>query len=153
MLDDLTDAISSDAISDWNIFLGQARDAWGAFKPEATTPFPKKIIVNKGNYPLYTVTPNTQNSVYLPDSSISFISALEQFALPVIAIEPSDAKRLAQSFKAAYGEGVVLASELEVIPLVRGERWQGRAEAFIANSELDWLIPIVLALVLKQAHL
>ena len=90
---------------------------------------------------------NTQNPAYLPDSSASFISALEQFALPVVAIDTSDARRLAQSFKAAYGEGVELASELEVVPLVEGERWQGKAETLLANSELEWLIPVVLTLV------
>jgi len=146
LLDDLGAALDND-ISEFNVFIGQVRDAWRAFKPNSYTRFPEKVVVKRGNSPLFAVVPSEDNPVYLPDSSASFIAALEQFSLPVIAIDTSDAKRLAQSFKDSYGDGIQLSSEIEMIPLVNGEKWQKTLGVTLAESEMEWVIALVLTLV------
>jgi hypothetical protein len=146
LLDDLAASLDND-ISEFNVFLGQVRDAWRAFAPKSFSRFPRKVVIKRGNSPLFAAVPADDNPVYLPDSSASFISALEQFSLPVIAIDTSDAKRLAQSFKDSYGDGIQLASEIEMIPLVNGEKWQRTFGISMAESELEWVIALALTLV------
>ena len=146
LLNDLAAALNGD-ITELNIFLGQVRDAWGAFDPAAGGAFPRKVVIRHGNNPLTVHTLSPENPVYLPDSSVSFIDALEQFSLPVVAINTSDAKRLSASFKAAYGDGIQLASKLEMIPLVNREKWEGSCGTLLVDSDLEWLIPMLLTLV------
>lgn len=146
LLNDLATALEGD-ITELNVFLGQVRDAWGAFEPKANGAFPPKIIIKQGNNPLKVHTPSPDFPVYLPDTTASFVDALEQFALPVVAIKSTDAERLSAQFKTAYGEGIQLASKLRLVPLVNGEKWEGNCGALMVDSELEWLIPMVLTLV------
>lgn len=146
LLKDLASALEGD-ITELNVFLGQVRDAWGAFEPKPNGPFPKLIIVRKGNNPLTAHAPSLEKPIYLPDSSASFIDALEQFSLPVVAIDTSNAKRLSAGFKTFYGDGIQLASKLEMIPLVNGVKWEKTSGTLFADSDLEWLIPMVLTLV------
>ncbi len=146
LLDDLAGSLYSD-ISESSVFLGQVRDAWRAFDPKEDGKFPQTIVVRRGNAPLFARAPSEDEPVYLPDSSASFMAALEQFSLPVVAIDTSDAKRLAKGFKRSYRDGVQLASEIEMIPLVNGERWQGTPGTRLSESELEWIVAMVLTLV------
>lgn len=146
LLNDLATALKGD-ISELNVFLGQVRSAWGAFEPKPNGAFPKQIIIRRGNNPLTVYSPSAESPVYLPDSSASFIDALEQFSLPVVAIETLDAKRLSSGFKAAYGDSIQLASMLEMKPLVNGEKWEVASGSLLVDTELEWLIPMVLTLV------
>ncbi len=146
LLNDLATALSGE-ITDPNVFLGQVRDAWGAFEPEEDSAFPAKLIIRHGNNPVTVHIPSVEQPVYLPDSSASFIDALQQFSLPVIAIDTSDAKRLSEGFKVFYGDGIQLASNLQMKPLVNGEPWVEVKNGLLEDSELEWIIPLVLSMV------
>lgn len=146
LLNDLASALDGD-VTELNVFLGQVRDAWGAFEPEEGSQFPSKITIRRGNNLITVHVPSLDQPVYLPDSTKSFVDALEHFSLPVIAIDPKDAKRLSEGFKNFYGDGVQLASNLEMNPLVGGEPWNEVKNGLLADSELKWIIPLVLSLV------
>jgi hypothetical protein len=146
LLDALVAAAMEGDIPDWNVFLGQVRSAWGAFYPELETPFPEFVLVSRGGRQLSAERPTLGNPVYLPDSTKSFVAALEQFALPVVAIDTFDAKRLANNFQATYGPGLFLASELKIVPLVSGQPWSGPLGERMRDGDLEWLIPAVLTL-------
>lgn len=144
LLDDLAAAARDADIADWNVFLGQVRDAWRGFYPSLTSPFPKLLLVSERRGRLATVEPTPAVKIFLPDASPSLMSELERFDLRVLAIAPSDAKRLAQAFQRAYGAEVQLASQLKVIPLHDGGVWNGDSQSKLADSEVDTLITLVL---------
>jgi hypothetical protein len=146
LLNDLASALDGD-VTELNVFLGQVRDAWGAFEPEDDSQFPPKLIIRRGNNPITVHIPSADQPVYLPDSTASFVDALEQFSLPVIAIDISDAKRLSEGFKNFYGDGVQLASSLNLKPLVDGNPWNEMKNGLLADSELEWIIPMILSFV------
>ena len=146
LLIDLASSLDKD-IADINVYLGQVRAAWSAFYPEADTVFPQKLIVRRGNQRPITLIPSVEGQIYLPDVSETVLGALEMFSLPVVLIETSQAKRLTSQFRAAYGEKIQLASELELVPLVDGKKWEGNDGILLTESELEWIIPLTLCLV------
>jgi len=146
LLNDLASALDGD-VTELNVFLGQVRDAWGAFEPRRDSTFPPKIIIRRGNNAICGHVPSAAQPVYLPDSTASFVDAMEKLSLPVIAIDISDAKRLSEGFKSFYGNGVQLASSLNLKPLVDGQPWNEKKNELIADSELEWFIPMILSFV------
>lgn len=150
LLNALAAAAESDEIRDQNVFLGQVRSAWGVLTPVQTAPrLPRKLIVQQDKRFL-AVTPTIERPVYIPDSARSFMSSLERFGLPVLAIAFFDANRLASAFISAYGEAVVLTSTLEVQAVADGEVWRDGETESLRDSELDWAIEVCLTL---AAHL
>ena len=68
--------------------------------------------------------------------------------LPVVAIEPADAGRLGKFFEQKYPGGVIRASDLRVVPLVDGGKWEEPANERLQDNEtFEWLIPVVLTIV------
>jgi hypothetical protein len=147
LLDALTDAVERDEVPHWDVFLGQVRSAWRGFEPSTNSVFPKKLLVQRGGSRLVVANPDNDQPVYLPDSTKSFLASLKHFELPVIAIEPDDAKRLADRFISSYSEGLLRASELQPVPLVNGEHWSiSTTDRLRDNTELEWFIPVILTI-------
>lgn len=147
LLEALAAAVEKGDVPHWDVFLGQVRSAWKAFDPAADTPFPERLLVQRAGHQLTLERPTVASSVYLPDSTKSFLSALKLFDLPIVAIEPEDAKRLADRFVAAFADTVVRASELDPIPLVEGAPWSETAPIRLRDSaRLEWVIPVVLTI-------
>lgn len=144
LLDDLTSALIED-ISNYNVFLNHIHVAWSNYEADDED-FPDRIIVSKGPKQLEAVKPDENSPIYLPDSAASFISELDLFSLPVIVINTPDAKRLSKDFKEKYGEGVRLASEMKVWPIVNDQSWQAEKGILLSESELGWLPPVLLTL-------
>jgi hypothetical protein len=147
LLDTLTNAVIRDEVLNWDVFLGQVRSAWRGFEPIGigSSPFPKRLLVQRGGSRLTVESPSEENPVYLPDSTKSFLVALKHFKLPVIAIEAEDSKRLANRFVTAFPKGVLRASTLKPVPLVGGEPWDGAPQdKFRDEAELEWTIPALL---------
>lgn len=142
----LAEATESDEALDANVLLGQLRDAWTRFRPESAQPPLPQLVVRGKDRRLRAVTPTEDSPIYLPDYGV-FVSELEQFDLPVLAIYPSDAKDLRNWFIAAYGSRVILTSNLELVPEVSGEKWTGLSATPFADSELGWLTRPLLSLV------
>jgi len=92
LLDALAAATQTSEIRDDNVFLGQVRGAWASFVPDTNQKFPSQLLVKGAGRRLSVVTPTIDVPVYLPDSSRSSLAALDQFNIPVLAIEASDAK-------------------------------------------------------------
>jgi len=144
LLDALCAAARSSEVHDANVFLGQVRRAWTSFVPGVTQRFPPQLLISRGGRNLQPVTPSADHPVYLPDSSRSTLAALEQFDIPVLAIEPSDAKRLAADLVAAYRGGVVQTSALRLEPITDGHRWAEDTALSLQESELKWVVPLAL---------
>ncbi|MDO9528359.1 MAG: DUF3883 domain-containing protein [Syntrophales bacterium] len=129
-------------ISNRDIFLGQVRDAWRAFDPEEDDDFPEKLLLESR----IVVMPSKDNPVFLPDATESSHAGLKLHSKPVVAeIQPKDAKRLSKWFKETYGKGIHLASELTDGPLVNGQPWEGGEGELLCDSEIKWLIPVILS--------
>jgi hypothetical protein len=146
LLDALAIAAEAPELRDPNVFLGQLRGAWACFTPVANQSYPKKLIVTRGGRGLEAVAPSRDSPVYLPDSSRSSLAALEQFDIPVIAIEASDAKRLATGMVAAYGGAVISTSTLRVVPIADATEWQPADTQALHESTLHWIAPLALTL-------
>lgn len=147
LLDALTDAVAREDVPNRDAFLGQVRSAWRGLEPSGGSPFPQRLLVQQRRASLVVVVPDPTSPVYLPDSTKSFVSALRNFSLPVIAIEPEDAKRLADAFTEAFPASVLLASELTPSPLVDGNPWEGSPQERLRdNPELEWAIPVLLTI-------
>ena len=147
LLEALADSASGEEIRNWDIFLGQVRAAWRAFEPVFSTSFPKKLLVHKGISLLSIHIPDEEHPCYLPNSTKSFTDAMRRFQLPVVAIERSEAERLADQFTTAYPGSIVLASTLRAVPLEDGHQWSGPADGRLQdNDQLDGLIPLVLTI-------
>jgi hypothetical protein len=147
LLEALADATSGKEIRNWDIFLGQVRAAWSGFEPTGAGDFPRRLLIHGDSAQLSLHTPDSDHPVYLPDSAKSFVAALRRFQLPVIAIEPADAKRLAEPFTNAFPGAVVRASSLQPIPRVNGTAWTEPAPDRLQDQEqFEWLAPLVLTL-------
>lgn len=147
LLDVLADAVARGDVPHWDVFLGQVRSAWRGFEPAVGSPFPKRLLVQRGSSRLTAESPDECSPVYLPDSYRSFLAALKHFELPVIAIETEDAKRLADRFTTAYPRRVLRASALQPVPLVDGEPWKESPQNRLRDdAELEWLIPVLLTI-------
>ena len=145
LLDDLASALDSD-IPDRNMFLSHIRVAWSNFDAEDVDSFPDRIIISNGPKQLLATEPDIALPIYLPDSTASFVSELNQFSLPVIEINTSDAKRLSAQFKSKYGAAVRLASEMRVWPIVEDQSWKTETGISLTESEFSWLPPVLLTL-------
>ncbi len=145
LLDDLSLSLENpEEIANWDIFLGQVRSAWSLFEPQEEGAFPQNLIVKRGSG-LQAITPSVENPVFLPDDTSSFHHGLESYVKNILAIESKDAKRLGMIFRKAFGRGVRFISELRVQPLVDGDPWEeGLIEEFFCESDLSWIIPILL---------
>lgn len=145
LLDALVDAVVRNEVPHRDVFLGQVRSAWRGFEPTGGSPFPKRLLVQRGSSRLDAESPDAEHPVYLPDSAKSFLTALKHFELPVIAIETEDARRLAERFTAAYPEGVLRASTLQPVPLVDGEPWSETPQQRLRDyADIEWVIPVLL---------
>ena len=155
LLADLADALENPEIEVANrdVFLGQVRLAWSLFDPGENSIFPSRIIVQNIPAGLHAIAPNPEDPVYLPDATSTFLEGLELHSKPIVAIEPKDAKRLADGFRRAYGTGIRLASGLRMQPIVNGEPWKGDAVEFFSDSELKWLIPVILSIFAYSGNL
>jgi hypothetical protein len=149
LLNDLATAWEThrDEISDINVFLGQIRMAWKMFRPDPADPFPKSLIIRHGPGSLRVVTASPEEPVYLPDAATSFNKGLQLHGKPIVAIDETDALRLAVGFKNAYHDGIRQASELDMKPIVDREPWTKKGEDLLAESELKWLMPVLLSIV------
>jgi hypothetical protein len=145
LLDDLASALDSD-IPDRNMFLNHIRVAWSNFDAEDVDSFPDRIIISNGPKQLFAIEPGIKFPIYLPDSTESFVSELNQFSLPVIEIYTPDAKRLSAKFKEKYGAAVRLASEMRVWPIVEDQSWKTETGISLSESELGWLPTVLLTL-------
>ncbi|HHO2171155.1 TPA: sacsin N-terminal ATP-binding-like domain-containing protein [Aeromonas hydrophila] len=147
LLDVLADAVARGDVPHWDVFLGQVRSAWRGFEPTVGSPFPNRLLVQRGSSRLTAESPDEYGPAYLPDSSKSFLAALKHFELPVIAIETEDAKRLADSFTTAYPQSVLRASALQPVPLVDGEPLEKSPQDRLRDdAELEWVIPVLLTI-------
>lgn len=146
LLETLVEAAEREEIRDANVFLGQVRSAWASFVPDSSSRLPSRILVNRSGRGLEAATPSTKNRVYLPDSSRSSLASLEQFDIPVIAIESVDAKRLSANFLGAYGGGVIPTSSLRIIPITDGREWTAEETVPFNRSEIHWIAPLALTL-------
>ncbi len=147
LLNDLAVALE-DAKIDINrsAFLGQVRTAWQQFCPDGKNVFPRSIIVQNGSGSLRVVTPTQEEAVYLPDATSAVHDGLKLHSKPVAMMESRDAKRLQEGFQKAYENGVCLASELTMRPLVDGSPWQSQDNMPQLSEELPWLSPVVLSI-------
>ena len=146
LLDALADAVRRGDVPNWDVFLGQVRSAWRGFEPTANSPFLKSLLVQRAGSRVDNVVPTKDEPVCLPDSRKSF-AALKHFQVPVIAIEPEDAKRLADRFSIAFPGAVIRASELRAEPLVNGEPWVAEAVHLLRDDpSFNWLGPVLLTI-------
>lgn len=142
----LTTAIGSDEVSDGNVLLGQVRDAWQRFRPQAGQAALSLLPVRRRDKQFSSFTPTAESPAYLPDTA-AYAAELEDFDFPVIAIGTTDAKDLRDWFSTAYGNRVQATSGLSLVPNVDGTRWTGLGSSSLADSELGWLIRPVLVMV------
>ncbi|MFZ4438474.1 MAG: sacsin N-terminal ATP-binding-like domain-containing protein [Syntrophales bacterium] len=145
LLDDLAAALDSD-IPDRNMFLSHIRVAWSNYDAVDADSFPDRIIISNGPKQLLAIEPDVNYPIYLPDSTASFVSELNQFSLPVIEINSSDAKRLSAQFKQKYGTAVRLASEMRVWPIAEDQSWTTETGTSLSESELGWLPTVLVTL-------
>lgn len=146
LLDALADAVQRGDVPHRDVFLGQVRSAWRGFYPLPSSRFPKFLLVEQTGSGLLNVVPSPINPVCLPDSKKAF-HALKHFEVPVIAIEPEDAKRLADEFIAGYPGAIIRTSELRPEPLVNGESWIGNSPTHLREeSTVAWMIPLLLTI-------
>jgi hypothetical protein len=143
LLKDLVNAVARGEIPDRNVMVGQLRSAWAAFFPRDATNIPESVVCLMGGR-LVAIEPAQKTPIFIPDALRAGAGGLDQFDLPVLAIEPPDARRLASVLSEAFGEGAALASELELVPYVEGQKWRLAPAQRMRDSTLDWVIPLVL---------
>jgi hypothetical protein len=106
----------------------------------------RSLITQHVDSMCFSNIPSADQPVYLPDSSRSSLGALDQFNIPVLAIEASDAKRLAVGIVAVYRGGVVQTSALRLVPVTDGREWSSDSTLRLQVSELEWIVPLALTL-------
>jgi hypothetical protein len=143
LLNDLASAVARGESPDRNVIVGQLRSAWAAFVPQDANDIPERVVGLVGGR-LMAIEPGQKTPIFIPDASRAGAAGLDQFDLPVLVIEPHDARRLASALSEAFGEGAALASELELVPYIRGQKWKAGPAQRIRDSKLDWVIPLVL---------
>lgn len=134
-------------ISNTSVFLGQVRDAWAQFNPVEDEGPLEHVVVNRGSVGLQVFTPTIEKPVYIPDATQQVQRGLEAQAMPTVAIEVRDARRLKDYFSRAYSERVRFSSNLEQIALVDGEKWIEAGNERLLSEECPWLITLVLCTV------
>ena len=146
LLDALADAADRGETGNRDVFLGQVRAAWGAFEPgNGGASFPGRVLVQDGGSTLTVRSLESETPILLPDSE-KFLDVLRQFEFSMLAIEPKDAKRLAEPLLAAFPKSFVAASSLRPVALVDGQRWFPRRAVHLQDDErLGWLIPVLLS--------
>ena len=148
LLNDLAEALKDPnrEIANMDVFVGQVRNAWRLFEPIESGPVPELLIVRNGDRQQTTVEPTRENPIYLPNATWAVHAALALHSKPIIVVEPTDAVRLQTWFKRTFGESVLLASELDVVPLVSGVPRAMEGGRPLADFDLDWLCPVILAI-------
>lgn len=150
LLNALADALDNpDSISDQNVFLGQVKGAWSAFRPMPGGPFPGRIIVRKGPGRLALFPTEDKQICYLPDAELVDEEVFERDSVPIVAIDTADAKVHTRSFKRVFGDGIQPISELTVQPLVAGQEYDkdNKEGLQLQNSNFHWIIPVLLSIV------
>lgn len=146
LLEALTASIGTEAVADTNVLLGQLRDAWGQFQPDATSTRLAYLPVKSRERGLQRVQASVENFVVLPDQA-ALSGTLEDLGLPVLAMQTRAAQRLCEWFKANYATTVQFASEMKVEPTVSGIPWSGEGSTPLSESVLSWLVTPLLVLV------
>jgi hypothetical protein len=145
LLNDLAVALddSSIEISNISVFLGQVRTAWSLYHPDDEDMLPNNLIAQNGAE-LLVVNPLEEN-VYLPDATAAVHTGLALHSKFVVALDTKDAKRLRENFQNTYGDGVRLASELTMRPLVDGEVWKEHTDVTLLSEDIPWVASVVLS--------
>lgn len=146
LIEALTSSVGSEIVSDSNVLLGQIRDAWRVFRPTASLGPLQELVVRRSSRQLERFSPTEDTPAYLPDVA-TYVSELESFDLPVITIEPSDAKSLKDWFIQAYGSRVQLTSELSLKPFVSQMPWKGANAVPLQDSDLNWFVVPLLSII------
>jgi hypothetical protein len=146
LLSELIAAIGSETAPEPNILLGQIRDAWHRFRPQADQQGLAYLPVRTRGTPLQRHAMTEGTVVYLPDLG-TLASELEQFGVSVLTLYPQDATALRDWFRSAYGERVVPTSELRLVPRVDDAAWDGNSAELLSESNLAWLIAPLLTLI------
>lgn len=68
LLDVLADAVARGDVPHWDVFLGQVRSAWRGFEPTVGSPFPNRLLVQRGSSRLTAESPDEYGPAYLADS-------------------------------------------------------------------------------------
>ncbi|MEO8805814.1 MAG: hypothetical protein ABI433_07015 [Burkholderiaceae bacterium] len=142
----LTAVVGSDEVSDANVLLGQVRDAWRLFRPQAGQAALAQLAVRRRDRQFASFAPTTESPAYLPDSA-AYTAELEAFDFPVVAIGTGDARELRDWFIAAYGTRVQPTSTLSLVPHVNGAAWTGLGSALLSDGDLGWLVRPLLVMV------
>lgn len=146
LLEALTASIGAVSVADANVLLGQIRDAWEQFRPDATSLPLEFLPVRSRDRCLQRIQATIQVPVVLPDQA-ALSGILEDLGIPVLAMLPRAAQRLREWFQGKYANTVQLASEVLVRPTVGGLPWTSEASALLSDGGLSWLIAPLLVLV------
>lgn len=146
LLLELIGAINSKSAPEANVLLGQIREAWHRFRPDADQAALPHLPVRSKGKPLQQHAMTKDAVVYLPDLG-TLASELEQFGVSVLTLYPDDARALRDWFRSAYGERVVPTSQLRLVPHVNDVEWNGSSAEPLSESPLSWLIAPLLTLV------
>ncbi|UWS78243.1 ATP-binding protein [Phaeobacter sp. G2] len=142
----LADTAKAQAYQNRDVFIGQIRTAWKAFKPFSVEDFPEQIVAHQPDGSLAALTPTSDEPVYLPNPRTT-LSTLRHFNLPAVTIEPTDATRLSDDFENAYDAGVLNAAQIHMAPLSAGAKWISEDSVPLTSfSGLDETIPFVLTI-------
>lgn len=146
LLEALTASIGTETVADVNVLLGQLRDAWEQFRPDATSAALEFLPVRSRDRGLQRVKATVQAPVVLPDQA-ALSGVLEDMGVPVLAMLPRVAQKLREWFRGEYATTVQFASETLVRPTVGGVPWTGDGCTPLSHSALSWLITPLLVLV------
>jgi len=147
LLDALRAALEGGRVPHRDVFLGQVRSAWHSFEPNDETVVPNGFLVQTTGSDLHVVQAEDDTVIYIPDSTKS-ATALRQFGLPVLAMEPATAKRLAPWLVEKFPNKMKRASTLEPRPSVDGQKWEGVAEGkFVDLPAFECVAPLVLTVI------
>lgn len=146
LLEALTASIGTEAVADANVLLGQLREAWEQFRPDATSVPLGFLPVRGRDRGLQRVQPTALAPVVLPDQA-ALTGTFEELGIPVLAMLPRAAQRLREWFGGKYATTVQLASSMSVRPTVKGVPWDGLESTPLSNSVLSWLSTPLLVLV------
>ena len=106
----------------------------------------QKNYSSNGSKTLISISPSKEEPVFLPDANTVIHNGLELHSKYVLAMDLKDARRLRENFKSVYENGLRLASELRVEPLVDKQLWDGQVNAIRLSEEFPLLIPTVLSI-------
>lgn len=146
LLEALTSSIGTEAVADANVLLGQLRDAWEQFRPDATSAHLEYLPVRSRERGLQRVQPSANEPVVLPDQA-ALSGILEDLGMPVLTMLPRPAQRLREWLRASYASTVQFASEMSILPTLGGAPWSGDGSAPLSDSALSWLVTPLLVLV------